>query len=361
MNDEPTIARQWRMLRTLGARRHGIVVRDLAREFGVSEKTIRRNLQELQRVGFPIHETTGERGRKIWRLADHAVVPPLCFNYDEAIVLHLARPFLEPLAGTVLWEAAHRALDKIKATLNETAREYLEQFPRVFGCTTHGNSNYENKAEIIDTLTVAAEDRNVVLLTYQSQHATEPATRDIYPYGLKRHKGSLYLVAFAVEHEEIRHYKVNRVEAAELTPFVFQKPADFDISTYLAESFGIFGGSDDITVVVKVLPAAARYASESVWHASQVLTKQRDGSLMVHFRLSSTVEIKSWVLSFGANAVVLEPASFRAEMAAELEQMARFYATPVPPPAGEPATDGQPAPHRRASLDHAKQTQEPPR
>jgi hypothetical protein len=41
--------------------------------------------------------------------------------------------------------------------------------------------------------------------------------------------------------------------------------------------------------------------------------------------------------------------------------MARFYATPVPPPAGEPTTDGQPAPHRRASLDHAKQTQEPPR
>jgi hypothetical protein len=41
MNDEPTIARQWRMLRTLGARRHGIVVKDMSRELGVSEKTTR--------------------------------------------------------------------------------------------------------------------------------------------------------------------------------------------------------------------------------------------------------------------------------------------------------------------------------
>ena len=97
MNDDPTVIRQWRMLRMLGARRHGIVVSDMAREFGVSDRTIRRDLQKLQLVGFPIQETTGERGCKIWRLADHAVVPPLAFTYDEAIVLHLARPFLEPL------------------------------------------------------------------------------------------------------------------------------------------------------------------------------------------------------------------------------------------------------------------------
>ena len=78
---------------------------------------------------------------------------------------------------------------------------------------------------------------------------------------------------------------------------------------------------DDVTVVVKFLPAAARYVQESTWHQSQVLTRQRDGSLLARFRLSSTVEIKSWVLSFGANAVVLEPEALRAEIAAELEQL----------------------------------------
>jgi WYL domain len=60
---------------------------------------------------------------------------------------------------------------------------------------------------------------------------------------------------------------VNRIEAADITPFVFQKPPDFDLSTYLADSFGIFGGSDDITVVVKFWPAAARYVLESDWQA----------------------------------------------------------------------------------------------
>jgi predicted DNA-binding transcriptional regulator YafY len=325
MNDDPTLIRQWRMLRTLGARRHGIAVREMAREFGVAERTIRRDLLKLQSLGFPIKETTEEHGRKCWRLADTATIPPLEFTYDEAIVFHLARPFFEPLAGTHLWEAAHSALRKIKATLSEQALDYLKKFPRRFHSTTQGHSNYARKAEIIDTLTIAVEDRKAVLLTYQSQHATEPATRDVYPYALTRHKGALYLAAFAVEREEIRLFKVNRIEAADITPIVFQRPPDFDIEAFLAESFGVFTGSDDITVVVKFLPAAARYVLESDWHASQVLTRQRDGSLIAQFRLSSTVEIKSWILSFGASAIVVEPQSLRAEIAAELHQLVMAY------------------------------------
>ena len=252
---------------------------------------------------------------------------------------------------------------KSKSTLTRQSLEYLEQFPRVFHCTTHGFSNYADKAEIIDTLTIASEDRKIVLLTYQSQHATEPATRDVYPYGLTRHKGSLYLVAFAVEHEEIRRYKVNRIEAAESTPFVFQRPDAFDIKEFLADSFGIFGGSDDITVIVKILPPAARHALESAWHDGQVLARQRDGSVLAQFQLSTTVEIKSWILSYGANAQVLEPASLRAEMAAELEQMTKYYAAPVSPSSDGTlrGRSGRTRPRRREKGASARRTQEPPR
>ena len=55
----------------------------------------------------------------------------------------------------------------------------------------------------------------------------------------------------------------------------------------------------------------SRYVQESQWHASQKLTKQRDGSLLAEFHLDDTVEIKSWIMSFGRNAVVLEPEQLR--------------------------------------------------
>jgi predicted DNA-binding transcriptional regulator YafY len=73
------------------------------------------------------------------------------------------------------------------------------------------------------------------------------------------------------------------------------------------------------------LPPAARYVAEGKWHPSQAMTKMRDGSLILRLRLSNTVEIKSWILGFGASALVLEPDSLRAEIAAELEQLLGAY------------------------------------
>ena len=97
------------------------------------------------------------------------------------------------------------------------------------------------------------------------------------------------------------------------------------MSAYLAGAFGIYTGSGEVTVAVKFLQPAARFVQESRWHASQVLTQERDGSLLARFTLSTTVEIKSWVLGFGGNAVVIEPEELRAEIARELEQMIQAY------------------------------------
>jgi len=325
MPDDVPVYRHWILLRTLGARRHGLTVREMAQDMGVAEKTIRRDLALFQRLGFPLVETNGERGRKTWRLAGGGSAPPLQFTFDEAVVLYLARPFLEPLAGTQLWQAAHSALRKIRATLDERAIAYFDQFPQLFHCTTFDFGDYSNQAGIIDDLTFAVEECKAVHITYQSLQATEAATRDVYPYCLVRHKGWLYLIAFDPGHDQIRHYKVDRIERIEVSSFTFQRPRDFDVSKHLAGSFGIYEGDRDVTIVVKITPPAARSVVESKRLPGAVVTNQGDGSVLVRFRFTSTVEIKPWVLGFGASAVILEPEDFRVEVSEELEQMLKVY------------------------------------
>lgn len=61
----------------------------------------------------------------------------------------------------------------------------------------------------------------------------------------------------------------------------------------------------------------ARYVQESKWHASQTLSRQRDGSVLAEFQLSTTEEIKRWIMSFGRYATVLEPADLRQAIAEE--------------------------------------------
>jgi len=164
-----------------------------------------------------------------------------------------------------------------------------------------------------------------VFVTYQSLQATEPVTYDLYPYGLVYHRGSLYLVGHAPEHEEIRHWKVDRIEAAEVTNFPFQRPKDFDLEKHLAGAFGVFHGDGDVCVRVRFAPAVARYVLESKWHDSQVLAKQRDGGVLAEFKLSTTEEIKRWIMSFGQHATVLEPMALCQEIRDELRACVGMY------------------------------------
>jgi len=57
----------------------------------------------------PLEETVEEFGRKRWRLDPAKTQPGLGFAFDEAVALYLGRRFLDPLAGTVFWDAAQRA------------------------------------------------------------------------------------------------------------------------------------------------------------------------------------------------------------------------------------------------------------
>jgi predicted DNA-binding transcriptional regulator YafY len=325
MADQLPLVRQWILLRMLCSRHYGVAVKDLVHELNVGEKTIRRDLETFRAAGFPLTEVVGEFGRKKWHIDAGKGEPGLNFAYDEAIALYLGRRFLEPLAGTVFWEAAQQAFKKIRATLGADALKYIDQFGTMFHQTMVGAADYTKKAELIDELMVGIEDRKAVFITYQSLRATEPVTYDVYPYGLIYHRGALYLVGRSPQREEICHWKISRIEAAEVTKVHFQRPDDFDLQKHLAKSFGVYHGDDDVKIRVWFTSTVARYVSESNWHESQKLVQQKDGSLLAEFQLSDTEEIKRWIMSFGQHAVVQEPESLKEEIVHELNSLIAAY------------------------------------
>jgi len=334
MRGESPLLRQWILLRTLGARPGGVTVKELMQELVVSEKTVRRDLETFRKVGFPLHEQVGAHGRKTWRVQPTGDPPGLSFTFDEAVALYLGRRLLEPLAGTVFWDAAQRAFRKIRATLGSEALNYVDRFAALFHQTMIGVSDYSKKAELVDQLLIGIEDRRAVFITYRSLRSTEPVTYDVYPYGLIHHRGSLYLVGWAPEHEEIRHWKIDRMNDAELTEFRFPRPEDFDLHEHMAKSFGVFHDQGDVHVKVRFSPEVARYVQEKKWHASQKLTPQKDGSLIAEFDLDGTEEIQRWLLSFGRHAEVAEPKELRDELTEELRTLLSQYGSGRIPRAG---------------------------
>ncbi len=306
----------------------------------VHEKTIRRDLRLFKQIGFPVDEEPGPRGRKAWRMQGAPGFPEIGFRFDEALALYLGRRFLEPLAGTPVWEAAQSAFRKVRACLSRSSLAYLDKMLSSLHATGGGN-DYSARGETIDALMQAIEDRKTCILLYQSLRATEPVEYEVSPYGLIYHRGSLYVVGYSRDHDELRHFKVDRIAEVVGGGFPFNYPENFSLAQHLAGSFGVYHSRGDVLVRIRFHASVARYVQEKTWHASQRLARQKDGSLLAEFRLSDTEEIKHWILGFGHKALVLEPEPLRQEMIEEAASMLTSYQT------NHDSTGTQPTVHRK--------------
>lgn len=318
MRDPNCLRRQLVLLTALASRHTGLTVKEIAGESGVTARTVLRDLARFREAGVPLEEVVGEYGRKFWRVRGARDRPPLAFNYDEAIALYLGRRMLEPLAGTPFGDAAEQAFRKVRAVLGPGALAYLERFAEIFHETGRGRHGYESKADLVEVLRLASEDRRVVRILYRSEAAVGAAPRDIHPYGVVLHGGALYLVALDPTQDRIKHFKVDRVEGAELVDGSFEPPEGFDLAVHMGQAFGVYRGGDPVDVEVRFAPSVARYVRESRRHETQRLTEQPDGGLLARYTVSGTEELKRWILGFGAKAEILAPDSLRSEVVAEL-------------------------------------------
>jgi predicted DNA-binding transcriptional regulator YafY len=72
-------------------------------------------------------------------------------------------------------------------------------------------------------------------------------------------------------------------------------------------------------------PDAAGYIKEKIWHDTQEIVPQKDGSIIFEAEVAGTEEIKFWVMSWGSKAEVIEPQSLREEIQTEIETIMKIY------------------------------------
>ena len=115
-----------------------------------------------------------------------------------------------------------------------------------------------------------------------------------------------------------------RIQDLEITSQTFEPPDDLDIESRIQQAFGITL-EDPIDVKIRFSAWQARYIKQRIWHPSQEIEEQDNGEIILSFQASGFYDIKSWILSHGADAEVLEPAALREEIIETLEKNLTFY------------------------------------
>lgn len=327
------LLRQWKILQLLADSRVGYTMQEFVEMFDVSLRSIQRDIAVLQEAGFPLEDITGSRNQKRWKMRPFS--EQMGFNFADMISIVMSRRFLEPLAGTPFWEGHQKVYRKVRGALSESALKFCEQLNQTIRVSGFGASDYSRRGKIIDTVLQAMEDRRRVLVVYQSQESTEATEQELGPQGFIWHNGSLYLIAWSTRREEIRNYKVDRIQDAAIgSDLQYAVPGDFSLEQWQKKAFGVFRGDGDQSWSIRIhfTRDAARYVQESWWHDSQRFEAHEDGSVDLHLELNDLSSVSKWILSFGRNATALEPPELLDRLRSELLRMLEFYpAAPAAP------------------------------
>ncbi|GAJ09702.1 unnamed protein product, partial [marine sediment metagenome] len=109
----------------------------------------------------------------------------------------------------------------------------------------------------------------------------------------------------------VRTFKVERIEDIQILEDTYSIPPDFDAIDYLSSSWGIVVDGEVETIRLKFSPQIARIIAETVWHPSQVQEPQDDGALIMTLKVTNTIDLRAWILGWGEEVEVLEPAELR--------------------------------------------------
>ena len=125
------VIRQWTILRELESSRR-LTIDEMAVKTGVTTRTIRRDLEALQFVGFPIYDEVYD-GKKYWLLEQRAFkrLDATGFTFAELSALYFSRTLVECLSATPFQADVKSAFDKLAAALTPGMRQFLDRLPLV--------------------------------------------------------------------------------------------------------------------------------------------------------------------------------------------------------------------------------------
>lgn len=333
------VERLLRVIRILQAGRPRSVD-ELADMAGVSRRTAFRDLRLLQRAGMPYRYD--RRTRRFW--TEHGtVLPSLTLSPAEALGLLLAVRQHQGSHVSPDAEAAASAALKVESMLPRVLQDYVQPRLEHVEIRPEPASDAGSIADILRILRSALACTRKVWVRYDSYYEGEEIGRTLRSYRLAYIHRGWYLIAYTDEQAKILTYKVERIIEITTLRERYTLDPEFSLDDYFGNAWLMIRGDRRYHVQIRFMPKVAGNVDEVLWHRTQQTRHEPDGSLIFEVDVDGIGEIGWWVLGYGDQAQVLQPAELRVWIAEHAARMLACYREGVAPSATEKGRDGRQA------------------
>lgn len=291
-------------------------VKELADEFGLSTRTITRDLLELSELGVPVYSVQGRGGG--YRLLQERLLPPISFTEGEAISMFFACQSMEYFGSLPFGEGADSALRKFYHYLPADVREQIDRLKnRIMFWSPYRTMS----AEILQTLLKALMVGSVVKIEYNSSSGV--SERNIQPIGLYASSGYWYCPAYCFTKEDIRQFRADRIFSAALTD---QIPCRADISQKTLLDKPNKADGEQSTLELEMTKKGV-WLMESNPRFQPFIQQNKDGSGSLTMKIA-TEDIKFYVdliWQFGDEVKIVAPAEAKAFIQQKIKSLQLLY------------------------------------
>ena len=190
---------------------------DLATRLEVSPRTLRRDVDRLRELGYPVRAHRGVDGG--YQLAAGASLPPLLMDDDEAVAVAVGMQAAANGAVAGIEEAAVRALTKVTQVLPPRLRHRVDALSAVTVQASWGDTPVDPTALI--TVAQGCRDTERLQFDYTARDG-EPSQRHVEPHRLVRLGQRWYLVAYDLDRQDWRSFRLDRLTTPRATTVRFR-------------------------------------------------------------------------------------------------------------------------------------------
>ena len=282
----------------------GVSIAELAVELGVSRERVLRDIEEVTARDYyhpagwvaDLRISVEEDLVTVWTTGE--LRRPVRLSPREALALALGLRLLADGTEGDRRDELLTLAGRLDQGLASVPAEPMTAGFALDGGDPHGNG-------LLALLRNGAVERRRCSLVYLKPGESEPERRVVAPYALVFSRGHWYVIGHSEEADAVRVFRLDRVFEAEPTAETFEIPAGFDPAAYVGEG-AVFRAGEEVEAVVRYSRQIARWITER-----EEAEEGTDGAVTVRHRVADPRWIVRHVLSYGAEAELLEPQKMR--------------------------------------------------
>ena len=291
----------------------------LANRLEVDVRTVRRYIVMLQDLGIPIEAEAGRYGG--YTLRPGFKLPPLIFTNDEIVFLVLGLMNAHRLGVLEAAPAIESALAKIIRVLPASVAEYLQTL-RNSVTLDRIEPNVLIEGTTLATLSLAAAHGQSVSLQYITDDTV--TERVVDPYGVVNVERYWYTVGFCHLRQDIRIFRLDRIQNITREVGTFNRPTDFDCHAYVTQKIVAIPDQWDVLVLLHTSVAEVR---RQIPTTMATLEETPQGTLF-HTIIADLNRLARLLVTLDCTLVVQRPLELKTAFRQLAQQIHSFSETP---------------------------------